>query len=537
MPKPRTKQSPVISSPLIAPGFRGLNTEAETTMGLADPLWALRLDNAVFDARGHLVHRKGYVDRTTTPINASPTVHKLHEYVLSTGATQLIAHHPTASGGIDVSDDDGATWTSILGSLVTNTTNWKMVNFKGDLFLCAPGHKLHKYIGDLNAVTEVTGSPVSNGILMAAFGRLWMGQDGTDVVKYSGLLDGDTWTGTGTGGIDASNAWTNTSGQDDITGLGAFGSTFVIFGTKNILLYVDGEGSVLGVNPDQMYVADTIEGTGCISQDSIVSIGEGDLWFQSQQGVQSLARVIKDKVNPLATVTANVRSLAQKLQKAQTGSAETVQAIYSPANHFVLFLYPSAGEILMFDTRFQLPDGTYRVSRWTGLSDLHTMILREDLSIWFGMGAGNVGEYTGYRDDGAAYNLIYSSPWLDFGAEVHSRLKILKGLSARILCIGTVTATLEIAADFGGLPPTVTSFGAEQVTISCDDAGDEWNEGEWAIAEWGPSNGGPGLELHDFAGAKEGQYLRVQLTIENTEHNSIGGIHSLTAKARIGRPV
>lgn len=532
MPRPRTKQSPLTPAPLIAPGFKGLNTEQETTIGLADSLFALQLDNAVFGKAGHIVTRKGYVDQTTTPISGSPDVLFLHEYRATSGEVQLLG--VAADFTFQKSLDDGVTWSDITGSVVTTTALWKFVNFKGDVFAAAPGHRVHKYIGS-GDFAEVSGSPVTNGVIMAKFGRVWVGQDGTDTVKFSLLLDGDTWDGTGTGGVDASNAWTADDGTDDIVALGGFGATFVIFGKRNILLYVDGTGSVLAVDPTTMYIVDTIEGTGCISQNSVVSIGEGDLWFQSDQGVQSLARTIKDKVNPLTSVTTNVRTLAQGLQSLQVGSPSTVQAIYSPEDQFVLYLYPESQTVLMFDTQFALQDGTYRVSRWTGLP-WFSLLLRRDNTVWVGLGAGNVALHDTFRDDGSAYSLVYTSPHLDFGPEVHNRLKILKQFYGIFLCTDDVTVTVRWATDFGLFNPLTTGFGVEQITVSCPSEGSEWNIAEWAIGEWGLTSP-VARTRHYFAGADEGQFIQVQVTLESTTADAIGGIQELSAHARIGRLV
>jgi len=195
MAKKKLKQrTPLQPVSLIGPGFRGLNTELGGTVGLIDPLWALVLENAVFDEKGRVALRKGYVDQTTTPMTATPNVFVLHEFVRDNGNVTLIALADDFK--FWESTDDGATWADITGSITTTTVKWKFVNFNDRIYATAPGHKVIQYTGS-GTFTEVTSSQATNGTLIATFGRLWAGRDASSIIDFSVLLDGNDWSGTG----------------------------------------------------------------------------------------------------------------------------------------------------------------------------------------------------------------------------------------------------------------------------------------------------------------------------------------------------
>lgn len=528
MPRRKLRQrTPLITQPLIGPGFRGLNTELASTGGLVDPYWALVLQNAVFDNNGRLALRKGWIDQTGTPITSTPDIYRVHEYVDDADNRSLIAF--TSAFGIWESTDDGDTWSDITGSLSTTTVRWKFVNFEDDVYATAPGHKVWRYTGTGN-FTQIAASPVTNGEILAAYGRLWVVNDASSTISYTALLAGTDWTGNGSGSIDAGNAWTR--GNDTPVALTAFGATLVVFGKRHILMYVDGQGSEVGVSPDSLYVVDTIEGTGTEHRDSVIEIGEGDVWFLSKQGIQSLRRAVTEKTNPLVDVTANVRSLVQDLEENQISGTGTVQAIFSPRDTFALYLFPEDNKILMLDTKSAMEDGTYRVSEWVDLSDFYSLTLRINGDIIFGLGAGNVALYSGYRDDGGgadtAYDLVYSSPWLDFGPEYHNSIKILKQFYGIFYGRETLTATARWSLDFRPLEFSST------FTSEYDPSG-----AEFGIGEYGEDEFGEGLRNRRkyIAALGDGQFARLWITIESTDVDALVAIQELGVHAKLGRRV
>lgn len=517
--------------PLVAAGFRGLNTSIATTVGLVDPLWALVFQNAIFDDNGRFAVRKGWVNQTTTGMTGVDPVYAVHEYIRDNGTLTLIGSQTSTVPATTIfeSTDDGATWSDISGAISATSAKWKFVNFNDKVYATAPGHKVWEYTGT-GTFTQITSSPVTNGTLLAGFGRLWAGEDATTSIKYSVLLGGDDWSGVGSGSIDAENAFT--AENDQVMALFAFGSTFVVFGRKQILMYVDGTGSVLGIDPDNMYVVDTIEGTGCKFRDSVVSIGKGDIWFISDSGIQSFARVVQDKTNPLTDITANVDGLITTLIANEVSATGNTKAIYSPENNFVLYLFPESNKILMIDTRIPLDDGTFRVSEWTLLTSFNSIARRQNGDILFGLTAGDIAKYTGFRDDGGGADtiveLVYATPWMDFGEELHNRLKIVKQIYGIFYGRETLTATARWAVDFRPL-----EF-SETFTNDYTSSGAEFGAGEYGEDEYGT---GHRLRKQYIAGMGEGQFIKVWITIQSTDVDDKVAIQEMGIYAKPGRNV
>jgi hypothetical protein len=524
--KKRKNATPLLIQSLIGPGFSGLNTELQPYIGVTDPSWALALENAVWDSRGRVSMRKGYTVLTTTPITAAPTIKVLHEYLHNDGVTQLIAF--TSTFGVWESSDDGATWSDITGAISSTTSDWIFVNFNGNCYATAGGHKVWEYTGS-STFTQVTDSNVTNGTLLAAFGRLWAGRDASTAIDYSALLGGTDWSGSGSGSIDTANVWTQ--GYDNVRGLYAFGSTFVVFGRNHIIMYVDGTGSVLGIDPNNMYVVDTIEGTGLEFRDSVVNIGEGDMLFVSANGVQSLARVVQDKANPLVSVSNNQRSLVDNYVANQVGETNSVQAIFSPENHFCLFLFTGDDEILHYDTSFQLQqDGSYRASQWTGITAPQSMCVRRDGTVLYGLTGGEVAKYDAYTDDstGAAtkYSLVYGTPWIDGGE--HNKLKIVKGFYATFYGRETLTATARWGFNYRPLEFT------ETFTNDFNASGAEWGVGEFGTDEFAT---GLRWRRQYVAGSGEGQFVQFYVSIQSTDVDEVVSIQEMGMLYKLGRMV
>lgn len=515
----------LLTLPIIGPGLRGLNTELAESAGFADQTWAALLQNVVFDDLSRIHLRKGYVDQTTTPITGTPAVERIFEWQRLDETTSLIAVADDFT--VQVSADNGQTWSDISGDMTTNGVSTSKIQFatlNDVLYAAVPGHKVYRYDVDTYATfTEITTAPISRGIILSAFGRLWLPQDGTDVIKYSALLDGGDWTGTAAGSIDASNAWTGDA--DTINAMAAFGASLLVFGAKHILIYVDGAGSELGVDPDNLYVVDTIEGTGTIHKDAIVNVGEGDLWFLGPQGVQSLARVIQDKVNPLVDISKNVRSLVLADIEQNVGSSTTVQAVFSPENQFVLYNFPERGRIVCFDTRQQLEDGTYRVTTWEDLP-YQSVERRLNGDILFGLTAGNVARYEGYRDNGSTiYKLKYASPWLDFG-EQHGTLKILKSFYAFVYGRETLDGTVQWSFDFNPLSYSQT------YSNDYSPEGAEWGSGEWGLGEFGDDLR---MRKQHIAGRGQGQFIKVYWDLQSTDVDAKVALQEIGLRVKMGR--
>jgi hypothetical protein len=519
------QQTPLITIPLVGPGFRGLNTELANAEGFNQTDWAAVLDNAVWDDLGRVTMRKGYLDQTTTGPGVTDKLYHVHEYLRQDGSVSLVCVSDAFK--IWLSNDDGVTWTDITGDLDGLFTNLDLqfANFNDDLYIGIRGHRVHRYNDVLTQFTDIPTAPVSSGSLIGTYGRLWAGTDSNSQVGYCGLLDGTDWSGTSAGTIDASNAWTD--GQDTIEALASFGASLLFFGQRHILVYVDGAGSELGVDPDNLYVVDTIEGTGTTHRDSIVNIGEGDLWYLGPQGIQSLARVIADKVNPLTDISRNQRSFVQAQVTNHVGAAASVKAAYSHRERLVMFTFPETNRVLTYDLRVPLGDGEWRCSTWTTTDKIRGIVVRRNEDILFGMDNGGVSKYTGYRDQATIYDLVYATPWLNFGQELHTAVKILKSGYMYIYGAGILSGTIRWGLDFRPLEYSMTF--SNTYTAS----GAEWGSGEWAEDEFGE---GVRMRKEEFALWTEGQFIKYYMTMQSNTDAKVA-LQELALRVKPGRRV
>jgi hypothetical protein len=518
----RTRQpAPVQTVPILKPGFRGLNTEIASLDGTQPDTWASVLENTVFDDLGRIASRKGYADITTGTAPGTGAVFHLHEYQLLDGTTELVA----VSNAFTIwrSTDNGVTWSNITGTITLVNHDLQFASFNGDLYLAAAGHKVHRYNAGLGTFTEIATSPVTAGVIHAGFGRLWVPEDATGDINYSALLDGTDWTSAAAGSISTENAWTD--GTDTIQAVTSFGASFLVFGKNHILVYVDGAGSVLGIDPDNMYVVDTIEGTGTEHRDSVVVIGEGDVWFLGPNGIQSLQRVIADKVNPLVTLSRNQKSLVTQLKDNEIGAVASVKAIHDPDERFVLFLFPNSNRVLCYDLRFplQAEDGTvsWRASAWTTLVP-YTAAVKDGRDLLFGGDAADILKYTGYLDDSAGVSeakitITYATPWLSFGT-ARTNLKIIKSFYAYIWGEGTLSGTARWGRDYRPLEFSQTF---SNVYVS---SGAEWGDGEWGSGEFAE---GLRMRKQHIAGSTHGQVIKFHMTL-------VPSIESKTAIEEVG---
>ena len=286
---------PVLSN---SPGRFGINLQEADQLLHAN--WATKTNGLQLNDSDQIACRGSITVTTTQP--ASAELLRIHNYINAAGTEIIISS--TASkilkGVTDLTDG---------GNDITPTgtpTNgfWKFINFNGKVLGWQAAHTPIVWSGssDFANITAASGTLPDGDVAHAAFGRVWAVDDDKQTVRFSALLDETRWdTADGGGSIDMRNVWTQ--GLDYVTAISSIGANLVIFGRKHIVFYTDGAGSAVGIDPDTMYVVDVVEGTGCVARDSVVSIGEGDLVFLSEVGLQSMRRVVQSKDNPLDTIS------------------------------------------------------------------------------------------------------------------------------------------------------------------------------------------------------------------------------------------
>lgn len=493
--------APLIPVDLVAPGSRGMNSEQAGS--LLDPSWAVVADNATIDTSGRLASRRGYSNLTGTPITATPVVKTLFQQITEAGLfTTIVAW----DGGIGTGVDDPA-GNDISGVVDDANGNWWFQNFNGRILGFQDGQKpIVRTSGNFATVTEASGTaPTSaDGVGLCAYGRVWGLDSDHQTIKYSALLDETKWsTGDGGGSIDMSNVWTN--GTDQVTAIFAFNGFLVVFGHRHIVIWSDGQGNQLGVDPAELIVTDIIAGVGCESQHSVQFIGDSDLMFAGMHGVHSLSRVIQEKSAPLTTWTRAVHrefleNMIEEIDKTD------IRSVVDPRRGLYLLTFPTHAEqtwAFHFNRPFQAQEynqALYPVTPWT-LAPTAWLWDQENSRLLLGA-EGIIGNYSGLdTDNGTQFTFDYESPYMHVSEQVSNRLKILKRLGSLIYVLSATTVTFRWDFDFQGQIRTkAISFESGQ--------GSEWGEGEWGIAEW---SGALSLRIKKFPANGTGQYIMVGL--------------------------
>ena len=514
----------VVPIDIVAPGARGLNTEAANT--LLDPQWATAALNAVINRAGRIAARKGWADQTTTPISGTHAIDTMHEYLDEAGASVVISCannviYKNITDFTDVAND-------ITSTTAPTADHWKFINFNGKVLGFQRGHTpIERSSGDFTDASY-TGTGPDGNAAVAAFGRVWAADADLQTIRYSVLLDDtDYSTGNGGGTIDMSSVWTN--GMDEIVAVAVIGSNLVVFGKNHIVMWADGSGSEIGLDPTNIEVVDTIEGTGCIARDSIVNTGEGDLLFLSRHGVQSLGRVIQFKSNPIVTLSKHVRSEMQEaIKQSRTADAQLdrVRAVHSPEEGIYVLNFPTLDKQFVFDTNhaFEDDDGEimFPVTTWTLGGSIAGMVVLTDGTFYLGS-AGVVGKYSGNDDDGSAYDFEFTTGWLDF-QELNHRLKMLKEILASVVIgDGTVSWTWEF--DFTG------NTQSRSVVYTAGNTS-EFNIAEFNLDEFA---GNVAIQRKNIAAHGEGQFLKLGVTASVNGFDVV--VQHLSVSPKIGRMV
>jgi hypothetical protein len=374
--------------------------------------------------------------------------------------------------------------------------------------------------------------PANGTCMTAAFGRLWVLLSDNQTVAYCALLDATTWNGVGAGSFNMATVWTK--GIDIVIGLAAAGSKLVVFGTKQIVIFFDNTNPPIGLNPTNLGVYDTIEGTGLASRDTIQSTGEGDLTFLSPTGVQSLQRLLSSgKDQPVAALDTHVHDYFNSFFSSEDPYA--VRSTYSPLNRFYLILLPASQRAFVYDTRMKLQGGgtlgelpgALRVTEWPLLT-WASIVTQKSGNVLFGEN-GQVSLYSGYTDGLNPYNVIYNSPNLALKSEsgtdsYENRLKILKRMKAVLYFGGSTVVSFLWGLDFGGL---VNSYQVSLAGIIS-----EYGIAQYAINEYG---GGAGIALSSFPLSGSGRWIQFGMTAQINGY--VVALQQLDAFCKIGNMV
>jgi len=458
---------------ISAPGFFGLNTQ-DSPLDLASG-FALVATNCIIDQYGRVGSRKGWSRVNSSSGNlGSNNIGVIHELVQANGTiTVLFAGNNKlfkldgSNAVVELTYGGGGTAPTITAS------NWACASLNGITYFFQAGHDPLIFDPAVSTTTYrrvseksgYAGTVPAGNIVLSAYGRLWVADTATDnvTVYFSDLLSGHIWTGGTSGSLNIDRVWPN--GADNITGLAAHNNFLIIFGQRQILVYSG------ATTPSTMSLYDTVGGIGCIARDSIQSTGK-DVLYLSNSGVRSFARTIVEKSAPLGDLSKNVRSDLMQVVAGET--LANIKSVYSESEAFYLITVPSIKEVYCFDTRVQLQDGSFRVTKWDSIEPT-ALLSRRNGDVLIGKN-GYVGKYGTYQDYTSLYRMMYYTNHADLGnANVTSVLKRLK-----VVVIGGTNqyVTVKWGFDF------IANYQSANALIPAQGVS------EYGIAEYG-ANGSP----------------------------------------------
>jgi hypothetical protein len=264
---------------------------------------------------------------------------------------------------------------------------------------------------------------------LAAFGRVWVAglTDNKTTVYHSQLLNGSSFTGTGSGKLDVGAM---VGQNDEVVALAQHNKYLVIFCRNNILVYgnnVAGEA----VDANTIELLDTVKGVGCIARDSVQHTGN-DLIFLSKSGVRSFNRTIQENSMPLRELSLNIRDDVVNYLAVET--LTEIKSAYFERDAFYLITFPGSKTMVYFDLRNVLPNGAARATIWNNNAGItyKAFCSTGDRKLLLGVPNG-MAEYTGYLDNTSSYTLSYYTSNSDLGAPTQT--KMLK--KANLVVVGS----------------------------------------------------------------------------------------------------
>jgi hypothetical protein len=524
---------------ITAPGFFGLNKQ-DAPVGM-NSSYALTATNAVIDKAGRIGSRKGWVYKTTTGGTGS-NIDGMLEFdnfdgtytIISAGNNKIYTGETTltqmpvrnAANNADLSYTITASdWQMVQGQYASGATR------SPHGYLVQAGHPALVYhklpsggggghshsgpfgfqrLGDVGSIPAAyTVTTFTPNCALAAYGRLWVADIGTDTltIYYTASLDTSDFTGTGSGVLNLEKV---VSKDDKIVALAAHNNFLVIFCQNTTVIYSKADDVA------NIVLSDVINGIGCIARDSIQTIGT-DILFLSNSGVRSLGRTIQEKSAPVRDVSRNVRD--EMIAYLVNENKAKLRSVYYEPDAFYLLSMPFSGFTFCIDLRQTLEDGSNRVTFWNNISprSFCTTVSRRLL-----IGKNNgIGEYLGYSDNSVPYVFSYYSPYLDFQSP--SITKIFKKIGITIT--GGTTLDIKWAFDYEN---NYRSVNAGTITGTL---------AEYGIAQYGIDEFGASVFMQNIKRQLTGSGNVIQIGIDCNINGKAVSIQKIDIYAVAGRTI
>ena len=455
--------------PLDNFGVNGLNTQSNPST--LDPSYLTTADNVVMRESGRISFRKGLKQKVVPTGTAIGSMVEHND----SGTNKIFASHGTSIYTVDFTSPNAAFPSSgadVKHTVSGSSGNWQFVNFNDRLHCFHAGIEPQRYDGSLSSGSRWTAhatkpSTVSSNQFkptcgMGYYGRIWAGgvAESPDVVYYSNLLDGDDWTGTGSGLIDLKTVW----GNDEIVAIAPFYGQLVIFGKNNIAIYD---------NPDDvtnMSLNEVISGVGLVNRDSVQAVGD-DLVFLSATGLRSLLRTTeKDKV-PLTDISKNIKDTL--IRNIGASDLTDVRSVYVENEGIYIMTFTASNITYIFDFKHRTPNNAPRITTWTFDNDREPASMAYTIlyGLLIGQKDGSLAGYEQYYDTDLAgastytdssYTANFATTWVNLGESVAAAL--LKRLFMVLEGGSGATLGLKWYKDFSPTPSKTTSITLNPVT-------------------------------------------------------------------------
>jgi hypothetical protein len=440
--------------PLDTIGIDGIDTQ--TTATALGPNWFTKADNIVYTEGGKVAFRKGLKQKT---LNGGAKVGSLVEHYDGTNY-KVFAGVGTNMYEVDLSDKDNA-WINAFAT-GASSSDWQFSNFNNELFVSQYDSDPLRYASSTwSKLKDTTGYTAPHGIttfdpscMMGFYGRMWAGgiTEEDDVLFYSKLLDGHKWGASDGGVIDLKSVW----GHDSIIAIHPFAGKLVIFGKENIAIYNDPD-TIANIALDEV-----IRGIGCVSRDSIQSIGD-DLYFLSDTGVRSLFRTTQLDKLPLTEKSITIKDELI----ANINGSTNVKSAFMLNEGLYLLSFVDRNVTYVFDTTYKTSKETPRITKWhfTDSREPASMAYTETYGLLVGQQSGRVATYEGYYDvdySGSSvytynsYTTAFATAELDLGQGVQA--SILKKLIMVIAGGQGTDVGIRLYKDFETTPKISPTF-------------------------------------------------------------------------------
>jgi hypothetical protein len=196
-----------------------------------------------------------------------------------------------------------------------------------------------------------------------------------------------------------------------------------------------------------------------------------------------------------------------------------LKSVYSEKEAFYLLVLPATFQVYCFDTKQNLQDGSFRVTKWDSIAPTALKSLRNG-DLYIGKN-GYIGKYQGYLDDDATYRFAYYTNNADLGNP--NQISILKNVTAIVIGGSNQYLTIKWGFDYSG------AYQAENIYIPTQTSY-EYGTAEYNIAEYTS-----GVPIKTLTANASGAGKIVQTGYETTINNVSFSLQKIEIQAKDGK--